>query len=105
MMISPCCAMNTIPYYGGIWIDEWMLGIGKVWYFSSKIDVFHEMMASLRCVLNSIVYYFGIWIDEWMLGIGEVWYISSKTVVFSRNDDFTTLCDEQHCVLWWYLYC
>jgi hypothetical protein len=38
-----------------------------------------------------------------MLGIGEVWYFSSKTVVFSRNDGFTMLCDEQHCVLWWYL--
>jgi hypothetical protein len=34
-----------------------------------------------------------------MLGIGEVWYFSSKTDVFSRNDDFTMLCDEQHCVL------
>ncbi len=66
---------------------------------------FHEMMISPCRVLNTIPYYGGIWIDEWMLGIGEVWYISSKTVVFSRNDDFTTLCDEQHCVLWWYLYC
>jgi hypothetical protein len=50
-------------------------------------------------VMNSIAYYCGIWIDQSMLGIGEVWYFSSKTVVFSRNDDFTMLCDEQHCVL------
>jgi hypothetical protein len=33
-----------------------------------------------------------------MLGIGEVWYFSSKKVVFSRNDDFTLPCDEQHCL-------
>jgi hypothetical protein len=26
--------------YGGIWIDQWMLGIGEVWYFPSKKDVF-----------------------------------------------------------------
>jgi hypothetical protein len=45
----------------------------------------------------------GIWIDQWMLGIGEVWYFSSKTDVFSRNDSFTMLCDEQHCVLLRYL--
>ncbi len=45
----------------------------------------------------------GIWIDQWMLGIGEVWYFSSKTVVFLRNDDYTMLCDQQHCVLLRYL--
>jgi hypothetical protein len=33
-----------------------------------------------------------------MLGIGEVWYFSSKTVVFSPNDGFPMLRDEQHCV-------
>jgi hypothetical protein len=38
-----------------------------------------------------------------MLGIGEVWYFSSKTAVFSRNNGFTMLCDEQHCLLLWYL--
>jgi hypothetical protein len=43
----------------------------------------------------------GIWIDHWVLGIGEVWYFSSKTAVFSRNNGFTTLCDEQHCLLLW----
>jgi hypothetical protein len=35
-MISPCCVMNTIACCCGIWIDQWMLGIGEVWYFSSK---------------------------------------------------------------------
>jgi hypothetical protein len=38
-----------------------------------------------------------------MLGIGEVWYFSSKSDVFSQNDAFTMLWDEQHCVLLWYL--
>ncbi len=47
----------------------------------------------------ALINYSGILIDQWMLGIGEVCYFPSKTVVFSRNDDFTTLCDEQHCVL------
>ena len=51
-----------------------------------------------------LVNYCGISIDELMLGIGEVRYFSSKTAVFSRNDNFTMLCDEQHCVLLWYLY-
>jgi len=32
--------MNSMAYYGGIWIDQWMLGIGEVWYFSSKAVVF-----------------------------------------------------------------
>jgi hypothetical protein len=54
-------------------------------------------------VKNSIAYYCGIWVDQWMLGIGEVWYFLSKTVVFSRNDGVTMLCEEQHCVLLWYL--
>jgi hypothetical protein len=38
-----------------------------------------------------------------MLGIVEVWYFPSKKAVFSPNDGFTMMCDEQHCVLWWYL--
>ncbi len=45
----------------------------------------------------------GIWIDQWILGIGEVWYFPSKTAVFTRNDGFTLLCDEQHCVFLRYL--
>jgi hypothetical protein len=32
--------MNSIANYGGIWIDQWMLEIGEVWYFSSKTAVF-----------------------------------------------------------------
>ena len=32
--------MNTIDDYGGTSIDQLMLGIGEVWYFSSKIGVF-----------------------------------------------------------------
>jgi hypothetical protein len=32
--------MNSIAYYGGIWIGQWMLGIGEVWYFPSKKTVF-----------------------------------------------------------------
>ena len=40
MMASLCRVMNSIAYYCGIWIDQSMLGIGEVWYFSSKIAVF-----------------------------------------------------------------
>jgi hypothetical protein len=80
-----------------------MLGISEVWYFSSKTDVFHEMMVSLCRVMNTIACCCGIWIDQWMLGIGEVWYFSSKTADFSRNNGSTMPCDEQHCVLLWYL--
>jgi hypothetical protein len=36
--------MNSIACCCGIWIDQWWLGIGEVWYFSSKTAVFHEMM-------------------------------------------------------------
>ena len=32
--------MNIIVYNGGICIDQWMLGIGEVWYFSSYTGVF-----------------------------------------------------------------
>ncbi len=32
--------MNSIAFCGGIWIDQSMLGIGEVWYFSSKAAVF-----------------------------------------------------------------
>jgi hypothetical protein len=32
--------MGTITCCGGISIDQWMLGIGEVWYFSSKTAVF-----------------------------------------------------------------
>ncbi len=61
------------------------------------------MMVPPCRVLNTIARCCGIWIDQCMLGIGEVWYFSPKTGVFSRNDGFTMLCDEHHCVLWWYL--
>ncbi len=63
---------------------------------------FHEMMISSWWVLNTIVDCYGISIDQLMLGIGEVWYFSSKIGVFSRNDDFIVVGDEQHCRLLWY---
>jgi hypothetical protein len=34
--------INSIAYCCGISIDQLMLGIGEVWYFSSKTDVFSE---------------------------------------------------------------
>ena len=34
--------MTTIAYDGGTSIDQWMLGIGEVWYFSSKTNVFRQ---------------------------------------------------------------
>jgi hypothetical protein len=71
----------------------------KFGIFHQKQLFFHEIKVSPCCVMNSIACCGGIWIDQWMLGIGEVWRFSSKTVVFSRNDVFTMLCDEQHCVL------
>ena len=71
--------------------------------FHRKQVFFHEMMILPRCVMNSNAYYGGIWVDQWMLGIGEVWYFSSKTGVFSQNDDFTMVCDEQQYLLLWYL--
>jgi hypothetical protein len=40
MMASPRCVLNSIVYYCGIWIDQWVLGIGEVWYISSKTVVF-----------------------------------------------------------------
>ena len=40
MMISSWCVMNTIADCYGISIDQLMLGIGEVWYFSSKTGVF-----------------------------------------------------------------
>jgi hypothetical protein len=40
MMITSWWVMNTIADYGGTSIDQLMLGIGEVWYFSSKIGVF-----------------------------------------------------------------
>jgi hypothetical protein len=49
--------MNIITCCGGIWIDELMLGIGEVWYFSPKTGVFsrNEGFAMLcgeqHCVL------------------------------------------------------
>ena len=40
MMISSWWVMNTIAGYYGISIDQLMLEIGEVWYFSSKTGVF-----------------------------------------------------------------
>ena len=61
------------------------------------------MMVSLCRMLNSIACYGGISIDQWWLGIGEVWYFSPKTAAFSQNDGIIMPCDEQHCLLLWYL--
>jgi hypothetical protein len=36
MMVSSWWLLNSIGYIGGISIDQWMLGIGEVWYFSLK---------------------------------------------------------------------
>ncbi len=75
--------MNRIACCCGIWIDQWWLGIGEVWYFHQKKLFFHEIMVSPCRVMNIIACCYGIWIDEWWLGIGEVWYFSSKKAVFS----------------------
>ena len=40
IMVSPCRVMNTIACCCGTCIDEWMLGIDEVWYFSPKTAVF-----------------------------------------------------------------
>jgi hypothetical protein len=32
--------INSIADCCGIYIDQWILGIGEVWYFSSKTGVF-----------------------------------------------------------------
>jgi hypothetical protein len=40
MMITSWWVMNTIDDYGGTSIDQLMLGIGEVWYFSLKTAVF-----------------------------------------------------------------
>jgi hypothetical protein len=39
MIAQPCCVMNSLACCCGILFDQWMLGIGEVWYFSSKTDV------------------------------------------------------------------
>ncbi len=39
-MVSSWCVMNSIACCGGILIDQWMLGIGEVWYFSLETGVF-----------------------------------------------------------------
>ncbi len=67
--------------------------------FHQKQLFFHEMMVSPWRMMNSIACCGGIRIDQWMLGVVVVWCFSSKTGVFSRNDGFTMLCDEQHCFL------
>jgi hypothetical protein len=71
--------------------------------FHKKQLFFHEIMVSPCRVMNTITCCGGIWIDQWMLGIGEVWYFPSKKTIFSRNDGFTMMCDEQHGELSWYL--
>ena len=40
MMITSWWVMNTIADCNGISIDQLMLGIGEVWYFSLKTGVF-----------------------------------------------------------------
>ena len=40
MMITSWWVMNTIADYGSTSIDQLMLGIGEVWYFSLKTGVF-----------------------------------------------------------------
>ena len=40
MMVSSWWVMNTIADCYGISIDQLMLGIGEVWYFSLKKGVF-----------------------------------------------------------------
>ena len=40
LMISLVCVSNSIAYGGGTSIDQLMLGIGEVCYFSSKTGVF-----------------------------------------------------------------
>ena len=40
IMVPSCRMRNTITCCGGIRIDQRYLGIGEVWYFSSKTVVF-----------------------------------------------------------------
>ena len=54
IMVPSCRVRNAIACCGGIWIDQWLLGIDEVWYFSSKQLFFYEMMVSTCCVMNSI---------------------------------------------------
>jgi hypothetical protein len=42
MIVLPCRVMNSIACRCGIRIDQWLLGIGEVWYFSSKTAVFRQ---------------------------------------------------------------
>ncbi len=70
-MRNPNPLLVLINY--GIWIDQCILGIGEVWYFPSKKDVFSRNNGSSSRVMNSIACCNGVWIDQWMLGIGEVW--------------------------------
>ena len=67
LMISPWCVMNSIAYCCGICIDQLMLGIGEVWYFSSKtryfsrIDDFTMVCDEHHCLL--------------------LWYLSSSPIL------------------------
>jgi hypothetical protein len=34
--------LNSIACCCGIWVNQWWLGIGEVWHFSSKTAVFSQ---------------------------------------------------------------
>jgi hypothetical protein len=42
MMVSTWRMLNSIACCCGIWVNQWWLGIGEVWHFSSKTAVFSQ---------------------------------------------------------------
>ena len=64
--------------------DQSMLGIGEVWYFSSKTAVFDEIMVPSCRVMIVIVCCGGTYMGHWLLGIGEVWYFLTQQLFFDE---------------------
>ncbi len=47
LMVPSGWVLNSIAFGDGISIDQLMLGIGEVWYFSTKIGVFSRFDGSI----------------------------------------------------------
>jgi len=71
LMTSRWWMMNTTEYDGGTCIDHWMLGIGEVWYFSMKTDVFrHTHDIFMMDVEHQCIYW---WCQHWSLDVRNWW--------------------------------
>ncbi len=94
MMVPPWCVMNSMANYGGTWIDQWMLGIGEVWYFSSKTVVFSRNDGfTMPCDEHHCLL---LWYSGWSMDVRNWWGL----VFFIKNSCFFTKWWFHHAV-WW----